>query len=152
MKLTGVMLDWDIECWDKLGKYVDEVLGENLDRYLRFEKDYATEMGRDYTRGFGIYFFTSSLDYDTLQLMFEDPILHNEYGEGFDESDEDGNHIVSEYSAISFFETISDVEFHFSNDHRGTAVEARCGTDQEKIFQGLKQIIDIYKEKCIKQA
>ena len=29
-KLTLVMMNWDIDCWEKLGKYVDEVLGENL--------------------------------------------------------------------------------------------------------------------------
>jgi hypothetical protein len=154
-KLTGELMNWDMQVWEKLGKYVEETLGDNLDKWLKFEKDYATELGRDYSRGFGIYFFTSSLNYDTLQLMFNDPILHNEYGEGFDEDDEDdedGNHVQSEYSAISFFETIEDVEFHLSNDHRGTAVEAQCGTDPEKIFKGLKRIIDIYKEKCTKQA
>ena len=115
-KLTGFLMNWDINCWDKLGNHVDEVLGENLDKYLQFEKDYATRSGKDYRRGFGIYFFTSTLNYDTLQKMFDNHILHNEYGEGFDEDDdEDGNPITSEYSAISFFENVEDVEFHFSN-------------------------------------
>lgn len=59
---------------------------------------------------------------------------------------------MSTHFAISFFENIEGVEFHLSNDYRGTSVEAQCGSDPEKIFQGLKRIIDIYKEKCTKQA
>jgi len=96
-------------------------------------------------------FLTSTLDGKVLEKMFGKPLLHREFGEGFD-----GPGIKESYA--SYFVDLEGTEFHIGFDHRGTRIEMRIPSkfnydstpsdgNIEKCLEGLKRLVDIYKEK-----
>jgi hypothetical protein len=108
-----------------------------------------------------IYFLTSHLDLDSLRKMFGDPILHNEFGEGFigeydKETDEYGESDIKE-SCASFFVNVGGLNLHFICDNRGTIEEVEFPNDmtikftrefQDKCLESLKEVVDLFVEKA----
>ena len=94
-----------------------------------------------------------------LKKMFGEPILHDEFGEGFegeynDETDEYGEPDIKE-SYASWFVTINGVDLHIGFDHRGTKIEINIPLSQQsnvpletaqKAFQVMKGLVDEYKK------
>ena len=163
--------DWYAE----LGKYIDESIDiskvPDFAFYEKFrpKKNIATKikdfLSNDSRFYFGIasMFITSTLDASALKKMFGEPVLHNEFGEGFDgEFDEELDDYLEpeiKESYASYFVTINNVDIHIGYDHRGTDIEMNIGEkgninyipsdkDVELVFETLKKIVDLYKEKC----
>ena len=108
-------------------------------------------IGRDITTRIGIHFMTATLDDVSLKNMFGEPLLHDEFGEGFDgeyddETDEYGEPEIKE-SYASYFVTIGGVDMHIGYDHRGTEVEVLRSTTMPQLFEALKELIKLYKLK-----
>jgi len=95
--------------------------------------------------------------------MFGKPLLHNEFGEGFDgvydeETDQTGEPDIKE-SYASYFVNVGGTEFHIGYDHRGTGIEIEMSDkyqwsnkgssdkDSERCFESLKKLVDLYKLK-----
>lgn len=164
--------DWYAE----LGKYIVDTLDIEKIPHLAFfadklkkQKTIVTKM-KDYFNSpdktfssIAIFFLTSALNETTLKKMFGDPILHDEFGEGFDgeydeETDEYGEPQIKE-SYASYFVNVGGVDFHIGYDHRGTRIEIqkpskwKWGGDisdaaAQKCFDALKALVDLYKQKC----
>ena len=110
------------------------------------------------------FFLTSALSAKktgALKKMFGEPILHDEFGEGFEgeydeETDEYGQPDIKE-SFASYFVDVEGTNFHIGYDHRGTIIEVETSefdidnvsSDDEakKCFESLKKLVDLYKEK-----
>lgn len=164
--------DWYAE----LGKYIDESIDISkvpdfaFYEKLRPKKNIATKikdfLSNDSRFYFGIasMFITSTLDASALKKMFGEPVLHNEFGEGFDgdwnEDEDDYDEPEIKESHASYFVNVDGHEFHIGYDHRGTRVEVGLDkkfnynsdiTDEqaEKCLEGLKKLFDLYKEKCL---
>lgn len=163
--------DWYAE----LGKYIDESIDiSTVPDFTFYEKhrpkkniatkikDFLSDDSRFYF-GIASMFLTSTLDEVALKKMFGDPILHDEFGEGFDgewneEEDEYDEPEIKE-SHASYFVNVAGQELHIGYDHRGTRVE--IGLDKKftygdisdeqakKCLDGLKKLFDLYKEKCL---
>lgn len=165
--------NWYVE----LGKYITDTLDiekiselDFLSKKLKEKKkimtkikDYFNSTDRVYS-SIATFFLTSTLDEISLRKMFGEPILHNEFGEGFDGEwneeldDYDDPEIKESYA--SYFVNIGGTNFHIGYDHRGTGIEIELpssykwsdkGTsdsDAEKCFDALKGLIDLYKTKC----
>lgn len=163
--------DWYAE----LGKYIDESIDiSKVPDFAFYEKnrpkniatkikDFLSNDNRFYF-GIASMFITSTLDESALKKMFGDPVLHNEFGEGFDgewNEEEDGyDEPEIKESHASYFVNVAGQEFHIGYDHRGTRVEIGLDkkfnynsdiTDEqaEKCLEGLKKLFDLYKEKCL---
>lgn len=109
-----------------------------------------------------INFLTGVLDNKALQNMFGNPILHDEFGEGFngeydEETDEYGEPDIKE-SFASYFVTIGDTQLHIGYDHRGTSVEVKVPEKfnydtnfsneyARMCFEALKSLVLFYKLK-----
>jgi hypothetical protein len=173
MMMNNRSKDWYAE----LGKYITNTLDiekitelEFLSKKLKEKKKIVTKikdfMSDDNNLYFSVanHFLTSVLNEVTLRKMFGEPILHNEFGEGFDGEwneeldDYDDPEIKESYA--SYFVNIGGTNFHIGYDHRGTGIEIELpssykwsdkGTsdsDAEKCFDALKGLIDLYKTKC----
>jgi hypothetical protein len=110
------------------------------------------------------FFLTSALSAKktgALKKMFGEPILHDEFGEGFEgeydeETDEYGQPDIKE-SFASYFVDVEGTNFHIGYDHRGTIIEVETSefdidnvsSDDEakKCFESLKKLVDLYKLK-----
>jgi hypothetical protein len=110
------------------------------------------------------FFLTSALSAKktgALKKMFGEPILHDEFGEGFEgeydeETDEYGQPDIKE-SFASYFVDVEGTNFHIGYDHRGTIIEVETSefdidnvsSDEEakKCFESLKKLVDLYKLK-----
>ncbi len=158
--------DWYAE----LGKYITEVLDISKIPYLSFFEDKLKEKKGIVTKikkfnfdsktrtysSIAISFISGVLDEKALKNMFGEPILHSEFGEGFDgeydeEEDEYGEPENKE-SYASYFVTVNDLDFHIGYDHRGTSIEiglsfSMSAGNAEKCLDSLKKLVDIYKEK-----
>lgn len=164
--------DWYAE----LGKYITETLniekipelGFISDRLNKKKsvltkiKDFLNEDNRLYF-SVASFFLTSALNEKSLENMFGKPILHDEFGEGFDgewdeETDEYGEPEIKE-SHASYFVNIDETNFHIGYDHRGTGIEIELPNkfqwsdkgssdlDAKKCFESLKKLVDLYKLK-----
>jgi uncharacterized lipoprotein YehR (DUF1307 family) len=163
----------------ELGKYITEILDiekiptlsflsdrlkEQLTRknIITKIKDFISPEVRTY-ESISIFFLTSSLDEKSLENMFGKPLLHDEFGEGFDgeydeETDEELEPEIKE-SYASYFVNVGGTEFHIGYDHRGTGVEIQIPNkfnytsgvftddDAKKCFESLKKLVDLYKLK-----
>ena len=90
--------------------------------------------------------------------MFGEPLLHDEFGEGFEgeydeETDERGEPDIKE-SYASYFVNVGGVELHIGYDHRGTGIEIETDGEWDisdnkakKCFDCLKKLVDLYKLK-----
>ena len=109
------------------------------------------------------FFLTSALDDEALRKMFGEPLLHDEFGEGFDgeydeEADEEGEPDIKEPYA-SYFVNIGGTNFHIGYDHRGTGIEIEISKkfvfgqvsddEAQKCLESLKNLVDLYKEKLL---
>lgn len=105
-----------------------------------------------------IDFLTSVLDDKALENMFGEPILHSEFGEGFDGEwneeldDYDDPEIKEHY--VSYFVNVNGTNFHIGYDHRGTSIEIEgkyknlpSEEEAKSCFESLKKIVDLYKSK-----
>jgi len=123
-------------------------------------KDFLNDDNRVYF-SVASFFLTSALSAKKLKKMFGEPILHDEFGEGFDgENDEEtyeyGEPDIKE-SFASYFVNVEGTNFHIGYDHRGTIIEVETSkfdidnvsSDDEakKCFESLKKLVDLYKEK-----
>jgi hypothetical protein len=163
--------DWYAE----LGKYITETLDIEtipelswLAPRLKEKKNLLTKI-KDFLNDdnqvyFSVasFFLTSALDSKVLENMFGKPLLHSEFGEGFDgeydeETDEYGEPEIKEYYA-SYFVNVAGTNFHIGYDHRGTGIEIQkpskfkwmgdiSDKTAEKCFESLKKLVDLYKLK-----
>ena len=162
--------DWYVE----LGKYIDGTIDISKVPVLSWDvknkpignihtkiDDFNNPYNRFYSN-LSTMFTTTVLDDVSLRKMFGEPILHSEFGEGFDG---DWDEELQEYkdsdiieSCASYFITSGGVDFHISYDHRGTKIEIDLGksydsrpTDDmaERCLGGLKSLVDLFKEKCL---
>ena len=123
-------------------------------------KDFINSDNRTYT-SIAISFLTSALNENSLEKMFGKPLLHDEFGEGFegeydDETDEFEEPEVKE-SYASYFVNVSGTNFHIGYDHRGTGIEIEVPNKfeygiisdsySEDCFENLEKLVNLYKEK-----
>lgn len=155
--------DWYAE----LGKYIDETIDINQVPDFAFcSKHYNAKfkgfLDDRFYFGIASMFVTSTLDENALKKMFGEPILHSEFGEGFDgEYDEETDDFLESQikeSYASYFVNVGGSDFHIGYDHRGTRIEIglskpyeRKPSDQlsESCLQSLKDLFDFYKKKCL---
>jgi len=163
--------DWYAE----LGKYINETLNIEKIPYLSYFseklkkekslitkiKDFVSPNDQTYT-SIAISFLTGGLDEKALENMFGKPLLHDEFGEGFDgewneEKDDYDEPEIKEFYA-SYFVNVDGTNFHIGYDHRGTGIEIEIPNkfnydgnfsdeDAKKCFESLKKLVDLYKEK-----
>lgn len=175
--IMNIIMNNRSENWyAELGKYITETLDIEKIPYLGFYadklkerksiitkiKDFISPESRTYT-SVAIHFLTGVLDEKALENMFGKPLLHSEFGEGFDgeydeETDEYGEPEIKEYYA-SYFVNVGGANFHIGYDHRGTGIEIELpnkyqwsdkgSSDEEakKCFESLKKLVDLYKLK-----
>ena len=148
----------DIEKIPELAFYTDKLKKQKT--IVTKMKDYFNSPDRTFS-SIAISFLTSALDEEALKKLFGDPILHDEFGEGFEgeydeESDEYGEPQIKE-SYASYFVNVGGVDFHIGYDHRGTGIEIDIpfnmsgdvkDSEVQKCFDGLKALVDLFKEKC----
>lgn len=158
--------DWYVE----LGKYITETLDIEKIPYLSYfseklkkEKSLITKI-KDFISpndeiysSIAISFLTGGLDGKSLENMFGKPLLHDEFGEGFDVYNEDEPEIKESYA--SYFVNVGGTNFHIGYDHRGTSIEIELPSkfqwsdkgssdvDAKKCFESLKKLVDLYKIK-----
>lgn len=175
--------DW----YAKLGKYITETLDietipelsclaprlKEKENLITKIKDFLNDDSQLYF-SVASFFLTGGLDEKALENMFGKPLLHDEFGEGFDgeydeETDEYGEPEIKE-SYASYFVNVGGVNFHIGYDHRGTGIEIEITNkfnstssdslnrvqiymnkftddDAKKCFESLKKIVDLYKLK-----
>jgi hypothetical protein len=166
----------DKDWYAELGKYITETIDITkvpelsfLSDRLEQNKNLVTKMkdwlGNPNTFYFSVssFFLTSGLNEDVLRKMFGEPILHDEFGEGFDgeydeETDEYGDPDIKE-SYASYFVNIGGTRFHIGYDHRGTGIEVEISKkfifgqaskeEASKCLDSLKKLVDLYKEKIL---
>jgi hypothetical protein len=164
--------DW----YDELGKYIVNTIDiEKVPRLsfladkVKQKKNIVTKMkdflGDDNRLYFSVssFFLTSALDTEALRKMFGEPLLHDEFGEGFDveydeETDEEGESEIKE-SYASYFVNVGGTNFHIGYDHRGTSIEIKISKkfvfgqvsddEAQKCLESLKMLVDLYKEKLL---
>lgn len=145
IKLTPIMNilinDYDTNWYSKLGHYFLDKMGVEYfreDHLMALEKLNGSKKEKEVaSRMLGIYFITSYLNKDTLKKMFNTPIKHSHFGEGFD--------TPRKYSYCSYFINIDDVIFHIGYDHRGTTIECQI-LDAKGLYTSLCKLIDLYNE------
>ena len=175
--IMNIMMNNRSENWyAELGKYITENLDIEKIPYLSYFsdklkkeknlitkiKDFVSPNNQTYT-SIAISFLTGGLDEKSLENMFGKPLLHDEFGEGFDgeydeETDEELEPEIKE-SYASYFVNLSGNNFHIGYDHRGTGIEIELPNkfqwsnkgssdlDAKKCFDSLKKIVDLYKLK-----
>lgn len=163
--------DWYAE----LGKYIVDTIDIEKVSELSFLTDEVKQKKKIVTKmkdffsdslyfSISSFFLTSALNDKSLKKMFGEPILHNEFGEGFDgeydeETDEMGEPDIKE-SYASYFVTVGGTNFHIGYDHRGTTIEIQENQNSnwkmkisdksaESCFESLKKLVDLYKEKAL---
>ena len=106
----------------------------------------------------GTFFLTGSggLDEKSLEIMFGEPMYHNEFGEGWEEMYDESDMIIpindkrkQKNSYASYFLTIKGIKIHIGFDHRGTSIEMEDGTTPIQAFNVIKSLVDIYKQEVI---
>ena len=160
----------------ELGKYITETLDIEtipelswLAPRLKEKKNLVTKikdfLNDDNQLYFSVasFFLTGSLDEKALENMFGKPLLHDEFGEGFDgewneEKDDYDEPEIKEFYA-SYFVNVGGANFHIGYDHRGTGIEIQIPNkfnytdgvftdeDAKKCFESLKKLVDLYKIK-----
>jgi uncharacterized lipoprotein YehR (DUF1307 family) len=175
--IMNIIMNNRSENWyAELGKYINEKLDIEKIPTLSFLSDRLKERKNLVTKikdfinpevrtyeSISMFFLTSSLDEKSLENMFGKPLLHDEFGEGFDgeydeETDEESEPEIKE-SYASYFVNVDGTEFHIGYDHRGTGVEIQIPNkfnytsgvftddDAKKCFESLKKLVDLYKLK-----
>lgn len=164
--------DWYAE----LGKYITETLDiekipdlAGMSKRLTPDKRVLTKMKDFFSNNnnrvyFSIasLFLTSVLDEKTLRNMFGEPLMHSEFGEGFDgeydeETDQELEPEIKDFYA-SYFVNVGGTELHIGYDHRGTCIEIQKPSKfrwegkisdraAETCFEALKKLVDLYKIK-----
>lgn len=141
-----------------IGEYIYNKYNGNLPSFFDYyenkikgEKVLSPEELDNMYRSMGISFMTSLMYGDALENMFGEPILTDEYGEGFD----DDVNFDNKYSYASYFVEINVQTFHIGYDHRGTGIELKVDQHKykysldeiEKVFNSMKKMVDLYKDK-----
>lgn len=156
--------DW----YSELGKYIESTIDiervpelEFISNRIKKEKGSVITKIKNFLGddrlSFSIasFFLTSALNDKSLNKMFGDPLLHNEFGEGF------GKKKLSRYA--SYFINVGGTNFHIGYDHRGTRIEIELKKNEptsvlnvefsdieaNKCLDSLKKIVDLYKEKVL---
>ena len=165
--------DWYLE----IGKYIDQNIDikkvPDLAYYERSrpKKNVITDIKNffspynNFYSGIAIMFLTSTLDENALRKMFSEPILHNEFGEGFDGEYNEAEDKFSEpeikESYASYFVELDGCELHIGYDHRGTSIEIgidskfnynKGNSNEElpiKTFNVIKKLFNLYKKNTL---
>jgi len=126
--------------YKKLGKYIVKIFDGKLSTEL---KGFENSISKRKYSTVAIFFLTGVLDEKILKKLFGEPILHNEFGEGFDEySDNNDN---DDISYASYFVEINGVKMHIGYDHRGTNIDTN-ESDAKKLYDAIKKLVDMTKE------
>ena len=177
--IMNIIMNNRSENWyAELGKYINEKLDIEKIPTLSFLSDRLKERKNLVTKverlsrtvlevrtyeSNSMFFLTSSFYEKSLENMFGKPLLHDEFGEGFDgeydeETDEELEPEIKE-SYASYFVNVDGTNFHIGYDHRGTGVEIQIPNkfnytsgvftddDAKKCFESLKKLVDLYKLK-----
>jgi len=86
----------------------------------------------------GIFFVTASLDNDTLNKLWGEPLWHREFGEG--------GKGMRRGTFASYFVEINGTKFHIGFDERGTSMEVELQTAPQTLFSCIEDIIDEVKK------
>lgn len=146
--LNILMNDLKGKWYEKIGKYLVGKFGKRLPNdyhWVKCEKD-------DDFRFVGIAFMTGSLgnlslNAETMQKLWGNPIFHDNFGEGgLEDFEEDSS------GYASYFKTINGLNFHIGYDHRGTGVEVMSISNfspatrkypaAEDVFNAIKLLVD----------
>ena len=135
-----------------VGKYIYDIYNEKLPNGLEFlEEEFKrpikkfSKFNNDRYSTLSIFFLTSYIDSDILRKLFGEPLLHDEFGEGFhgdydEETDEESEPDIKE-SYASYFVEINGIKFHIGYDHRGTSIEIEHKTNVEDTINSIKKLI-----------
>lgn len=144
--------------YELLGEYAyKEIFNEKLPKTLSYLEQYIKpkkiikkiNIFKEKERGYAslaIMLLThSDFVIDKLKELYDEPIYHDEFGEGFDgeyndETDDFDEPEIKE-SFASYFITIEGVDFHFGYDHRGLTVEVKKGTKVDDLVNALKKFL-----------
>lgn len=141
----------------EIGKYIFNKFDGNLPKELKFfedkvKKKFIKNIFNDKEertfQSIGIFFLTSTLNKKALTDMFDKPLMHSDFGEGFEQDKHQG------YQYASYFIDIDGYKLHIGYDHRGTGVEIEDGLTYpvfqfppQKLFEVICKLVDLYKEK-----
>lgn len=132
--------------YNDLGEYImfiykDEKMPSKMEVILSYLSINALSSIIRNQESIAIIFITSLLNCDALYNMFGSPLMHREFGEGFDNKKLNK---VATYA--SYFVNVGGVELHIGYDHRGTSIET-LELDADKLMVGLKGLVDLYYSK-----
>lgn len=141
--LTSLMNKWQMEDWyDKLGEYHE---GSKPRKFSYLKAFQGGKSARD--RFIGILFITSTLC-ENLEKMLGKPFYHNFFGEGMEQQEDNyGNLVPSRYQYASYMLSINGHKYHIGYDHRGSSIEVDPKVANLEIFNDIKELVDLYKEK-----
>lgn len=140
--------------YNELGKHICDIFDGKLPKELIYFEDAIKEIDKDdvYSvySSILIFFLTSVITPEILKKLFDEPIYHSEFGEGFygeydDETDEYGESDITE-SYASYFVKIEGVKFHIGYDNRGTNVEVESTENAENTSNAIKKLINMVKD------
>lgn len=123
--------------YKKLGKYIIKTFNGELPKELKFIENSINNRKNSTV---AIFFLTGVLSGEVLKKLFGEPILHDEFGEGFEGYDDN-----NEFSYASYFVEINGVKMHIGYDHRGTNIDTN-ESDPKKLYNAIKKLIDMTKE------
>lgn len=168
MPISNVLMNERSKNWySEIGKYIVDKIDISKIPTLSFydkrikDKSIKTKFKQFFTEdytfvGISIAFLTSTLDEEALKDMFGEPLIHSEFGEGFDRKLKK----YKGFSYASYFVSVGGRELHIGYDHRGTGIEIKVDGDfnyksrpTEKeatlLFEVIKKLIDLYSEKVL---
>ena len=126
--------------YKKLGKYIIKTFNGELPKELKFIEN---SINKRKNSTVAIFFLTGVLSDDILRKIFGEPILHNEFGEGFEGYNDNNDNDNVSYA--SYFVEINGVKMHIGYDHRGTNIDTD-ESDANKVYGALKKLVDMTKE------
>ena len=142
--------------YEELGKYIFEIFDNKLPKELGY---YNSKHGDRFKySSVAIHFIASVLSPEVLKDLFGEPLMHNEFGEGFydekeansEKNEEEDIEIErSEFDYASYFVVVNGTKLHIGYDHRGTNIEID-ETNADKAFETIKELINMVKDYLIK--
>jgi hypothetical protein len=160
--IFNILNDLSKNWYAEIGKYIFNKFDGKLPKELKSFEDKIKENKKKFIKNIhtndndkertflsiGILFLTSTLNKQSLIDMFGNPLMHNEFGEGFEHNKYKGHQFAS------YFVNIDGYELHIGYDHRGTCIEIEDGLiypsfqfPPQKLFEVICKIVDLYKEK-----
>ena len=157
--ISNIMINNHSKNWyEELGKYIDDTID------ISKVPDLSHCISHRVFFSIASMFVTSTLDDVNLRKMFGEPLLHSEFGEGFEgewnEEEDDFDEPVITESYASYFVNVDGTDLHIGYDDRGTRVEIGLNkkfdydkdiadVKAERCLQALEKLVDLFKEKCV---